>query len=83
MKFGQALEALKAGKKVKRKVWGGYWFIQKMTAYRTYEVIEGFLDAKIDFETEMIVAKLKDNGGYAPAQPYQADLLAEDWEVVE
>ena len=31
---------------------------------------------------EMIVAKLKDGGGYAPAQPYQADLLADDWELL-
>lgn len=31
---------------------------------------------------DMIVAKLKDGGGFVPAQPYQADLLAADWEVV-
>ena len=78
MTFGQALELLKEGKKVKRKDWGGYWFLAK-DLYLTQ-------DPKVltlDFKEGLIVACLKDNGGYAPAQPYQADLLAEDWEVVE
>ncbi|SHL17431.1 hypothetical protein SAMN05443507_1525 [Alicyclobacillus tolerans] len=30
----------------------------------------------------MIVAYLRDGAGYAPAQPYQQDLLADDWEIV-
>ncbi|MNL70839.1 hypothetical protein D3C87_1958970 [compost metagenome] len=28
----------------------------------------------------MIVAVLKDNGGCVPAQAYQTDMLAEDWD---
>lgn len=71
MNFGQALEALKEGKKVKRSFWGGYWKIEAYELYSTNEY------------SEMIIAKLKDDGGYAPAQPYQADLLAEDWEVIK
>ncbi|MGQ7102407.1 Thoeris anti-defense Tad2 family protein [Escherichia sp. SP-MK] len=31
----------------------------------------------------MIFAVLKDNGGVAPAQPYQADILANDWMVIK
>jgi hypothetical protein len=30
----------------------------------------------------LIVAKVRDNGGFAGAQPYQADMLATDWELV-
>lgn len=69
--FGQAIDAMKAGKKVKREAWGGYWTIEEWE--------------KIDLETSLplIVAYLKDGGGYAPAQPYQADILAEDWVIVE
>lgn len=75
MTFGQALVLLKEGKKVKRKVWGGYWFIPIGTFF-------GIGDGRLSLDN-MIVACLKDNGGYAPAQPYQADLLAEDWEEVQ
>jgi hypothetical protein len=77
MNFGQALEALKEGKKVKRGFWGGYWFLS--TTGKVYVPDESTL---LPYNP-MIVACLKDNGGYAPAQPYQADLLADDWEIVE
>jgi len=69
MKFGQAIEYLKAGRKVARKGWGGYWTIEEWE--------------KVDVgTTPLIVAYLKD-GGFAPAQAYQGDILAEDWEIVE
>jgi hypothetical protein len=29
----------------------------------------------------VIVARLRDNGGFQPAQPYQGDMLATDWEL--
>jgi hypothetical protein len=69
--FGTALEALKAGKKIKRAHWGGYWV--HIPAATTNGL----------FQDGIIVAVLKDDGGCAPAQPYQADMLAEDWEVIE
>jgi hypothetical protein len=76
--FGQALELLKQGKKVRRAAWGGYWFFKKSVAV---DVVHG--DSMDSVQTmPLIVAKLKD-GGYASAQPYQADILANDWEVVE
>lgn len=77
MNFGEALQALKNGFKVTRSVWGGYW--------QLYEEVQ-LLDHKkgigcpID---KIIVAALRDGGGYAPATPYQEDLLAEDWSIVE
>jgi Protein of unknown function (DUF2829) len=75
MNFGQALEALKQGKKVKRRHWGGYW-------YKTHVEVPDHEFDNVSYVTPMIIAKLKD-GGYAPATTYQEDLLAEDWEVVE
>lgn len=93
MNFGQAVELLKAGKKVKRKHWGGYWFMQNMASLTlmatpeeiermTAEGVDGPLSTKVNFATVLIMAKMKDDAGYAPAQPYQADILAEDWEEV-
>lgn len=70
MTFGEALEALEEGHKVKRSIWGGYW------------VIEEWEKSGYEKSYPLIVAYLKD-GGYAPAQPYQADILAKDWEIVE
>lgn len=80
MNFGQAVEALKAGKKVKRKGWGGHWFLAKEPLFEQDEG-EGYI-SRFSFNNGLIVAVLKDMGGCAPAQPYQADILAEDWEEV-
>jgi hypothetical protein len=68
MNFGEALQCLKAGLSVKRKDWGGYWTIEEWE--------------KVDVGSiPFIVAYLKD-GGFAPAQAYQNDILAEDWELI-
>lgn len=79
--FGQAIEYLKHGRKVKRKDWGGYWFIPNEMSFGILMDKETSLYASQSIDT-MILARLKD-GGYAPAQPYQADILSEDWELVE
>lgn len=68
LSFGDAMNALMKGRKVTRVVWGGYWCKQ---------------DTKLpEWSGQFIVAALKE-GGYAPAQPYQADMFANDWMVVE
>lgn len=79
LSFSKALELIKQGKKVKRAGWGGYWFMPST------DVVIVFEDKnwKTYNMNKMIVACLKDNGGYVPATPYQEDLLSEDWEVVE
>ena len=78
MDFGEALQALKEGKKVKRSIWGGYWYLANDVDAMHKEVNE-----TVGFDMKsMIVAVLRDNGGTAPAQPYQSDILAEDWEIV-
>jgi hypothetical protein len=77
MTFEWALEMLKEGEKVKRKHWGGYWFITEVV------IVEDASTWMHDtHESKMIIARLKE-GGYAPAQAYQGDLLADDWEVAE
>ena len=54
MNFGEAVEALKLGKKVKRSIWGGYWFLAEAP-------IAG--DNK-EHNMPLIVAVLKDSGEY-------------------
>lgn len=82
MDFGEALEALKNGLKVKRANWGGYWFVADNPVGGEWLDKESGSCRQFSFN-QMIVAKLKDNGGYVPPTAYQEDLLAEDWEVVE
>ena len=74
--FDKALQLLKEGKRVKRKAWGGYWFIPKQSFLIDDEPNEW---ANVKNFNRMIVARLKDKGGYAAATPYQEDLLATDW----
>ncbi|GAB7387365.1 hypothetical protein BSNK01_12010 [Bacillaceae bacterium] len=80
LNFGEALEALKQGKKVKRKQWGGYWFIPQVHVTIQDKERTGY---EVALLKPLIVARLKDDEGYVSAQPYQVDLLAEDWEVIE
>lgn len=80
--FDLAMALLKEGVKVKRKLWGGYWFIpDKPYAGECCDPKTG-LHHQFQFNS-MIAAKLKDDGGYAPATPYQEDLLAEDWMIAK
>lgn len=77
MDFGDAIKLLKQGNKVKRHDWGGYWFMP-ICGTRVYtEISDRFMQTN-----DMIVAQLKDGGGLAPATPYMADMLANDWELV-
>lgn len=68
MDFGDAIKAIKNGHRVKRKDWGGFWYLPKNEPQVNKQPMN-----------KMIVAVLKDEGGYAPASPYMADMLADDW----
>ncbi|MFJ8247261.1 MW1434 family type I TA system toxin [Peribacillus asahii] len=71
--YGQAMDKLMIhGKKVTRAVWGGYWEVQHV----------GNISGSPSWMGKFIVAVLKD-GGYAMASPYQEDMFATDWMVVE
>lgn len=75
MNFGEALEVLKEGKSIKRAEWLGFWEISTMT----------YMEDLSDWLGTIIVARHigGDLDKSKPAQPYQEDILAEDWEVVE
>lgn len=81
MNFGQALEALKAGKKVARRGWNGrgiYIEMQrpdahsKMTLPYIYIVTNGLITDNPDAPK-----------GVVPWLASQTDMLAEDWEIVD
>lgn len=81
MDFGKALEALKAGKKVRRRGWNGkgiYIELQRPDAYSKmtlpyiYIVTNGLVTDNPDAPK-----------GVVPWLASQTDMLAEDWEVVE
>jgi len=81
--FGEAVAALKEDKKVKRAIWDGYWFMApKNTSFSFDRNNEGYIGS-FAFNSGIVVAVLKDGGGCAPAQPYQSDWLAEDWQIVD
>ena len=82
MNFGEALQALKEGKQIKRAIWGGYWELAK-DADMTWEPRNDGYKRACSFNNGIIIAVLKDGGGVTTAQPYQQDLLAEDWQIVE
>lgn len=80
MNFGEAIEAMKQGKFVKRANWGGHWFLSKNPS--ASEQMDDGYTRSYGFQNDLIVSVLKDGGGCAPAQPYQGDILADDWEVL-
>jgi hypothetical protein len=80
MNFGEALQALKEGRKIKRETWGGYWYL----ATNVYGEHNALNSARIPFGMSVfIIAVLEYSGIKVPASPYQTDLLAEDWEILE
>lgn len=68
MDFGDAIKAIKNGHRVKREDWGGFWYLPNDEPQVNDQPMN-----------KMIVAVLKNESGYAPASPYMADMLADDW----
>lgn len=85
MDFATAMVHLRHGQKIRRAIWKGYWFLatdvhcQCPSPFGLGE--QGYLRG-FTFK-EIIVAVLADSRGCTPAQPYQEDLLAKDWQVIE
>ena len=79
MKFGQAIEALKQGKKVAREGWNGkgmYLIYASPVAHN--------LETPFVYDSELPLILLKTAGYmYIPWLASQTDMLAEDWEVVQ
>lgn len=79
--FGVALDALLTGKKISRAIWQGHWFLASAEYRDLPEGIESAAGLPYR-QGAVIVAALRD-GTFAPAQPYQADLLATDWLILD
>lgn len=80
--FSAALWELKQGKKIRRAIWRGHWELAKNAQMEWIPNNNGYKRG-CEFKGGIIIAVLKDMGGVAPATPYQEDLLAEDWMIVE
>lgn len=94
MNFGQAIEALKEGKKVARKGWNGKGMFIYLVQGTTLEAMDldgeagehigsnlpPFSHVKINSHIDMLAADGSIVVGWLASQ---TDMLAEDWEVVE
>ena len=85
MTFGDALVALKQGQRVARKGWNG----KEMYVFLAYEadfVTDADISAFDQLEVEvgdMLVMKTAQNTFQPGWLASQADMLAEDWHIVE
>lgn len=85
MNFGEALKAIKNGKKAKRKGWNGKEQYVVLAYMKTCATKAG--EVVIDPEHENIGSKFLMFVGTSGYQcgwlASQADMLADDWEIVE
>lgn len=87
MNFGEALEALKAGKKVARAGWNGKgMFLYHVPANRYQAITEAAKgiagnDGKVEYGA--YIAMKTAQGNVVPWLASQTDMLAEDWLVIE
>ena len=78
--FGEALEAMKAGKKVARKGWNGKGMYLYLADGKL--LTEEIGDGSYPF-TDTVVMKMADNKYCIGWLASQSDMLAEDWCIVE
>lgn len=80
MTFGEALEAMKSGKKVARTVWNvkGMYLYLADGKLLTQEIGDGSYPF-----TDSIVMKTADNRYCIGWLASQTDMLSEDWRIVE
>lgn len=86
MTFGLAIEMMKKGKKVARKGWNGkgmFLFLAKSTDIETEADLTSCENMHGDLVLPSIVMKTADNHFCVGWIASQADILAEDWGVVE
>lgn len=81
--FGEALEALKAGKKAKRAGWNGKnQYIELATNIRYTDARGNIVNCEHDAIRNKAIAFVGTSGVQMGWLASQADMLAEDWEVV-
>lgn len=84
MNFGKALENLKEGKKVARKGWNGKnQYIELATNISYKNANEEIINTKHEAIGNKAVAFVGTSGVQIGWLASQADMLAEDWVVVE
>lgn len=88
LKFGDAIEALKAGKKVCRAGWNGKGMWLYLVPGSTFKVAEGRPLAKhIPVGEDVVYNSHIDmkaaDGSHFVWNPNQLDMLSEDWQIVE
>ena len=79
MDFGKAIEALKSGKRVKRAGWNGKGMYLYLADGKL--LTEEIVDGSYPF-TDTVVMKTADDKYCIGWLASQADMLAEDWEVI-
>ena len=84
MDFGKAIEAMRMGKKVARKGWNGKnQYIQLATGI-SYKTAQGeIVNCEHDAIGNKAIAFVGTSGVQMGWLASQADMLAEDWELVE
>lgn len=87
MNFGQAIEALKQGKKVARKGWNGkgqflYLINGESFEYRVYADMSCLLDKDL-MHSDVIAIYTTNNVIQVGWLASQSDMLCEDWYIVE
>ena len=87
MNFGEAIEALKLGKKVCRKGWNGKGMFLYLVSAGSYPVkmdaAKSIADENGNVNYGPYVALKAANGSVYPWNASQADMLSNDWDVVE
>ena len=85
MTFGDALEALKNGKRVARKGWNGkdmYVLLGRDVEFTTDADLSAFDDQEVEVGYALVMKTAQDT--FQPGWlASQADMLAEDWYIVE
>ena len=84
MNFGQALEALKAGKKVAREGWNGKnQYIELASNISYMNASRRIVNCEHDAIGNKAIAFVGTSGVQMGWLASQADMLAEDWIIVE
>ena len=84
MNFGQALEALKDGKKVARRGWNGKnQYIELATNISYMNAAGDVVNCNHDAIGNKAIAFVGTSGVQMGWLASQSDMLAEDWEIVD
>ncbi len=84
MVFGKAIEQLKEGKRVQRKGWNGKNQYIELATNISYKNTKGeIINAKHDAIGNRAIAFVGTSGVQIGWLASQADMLADDWKIVE